>query len=104
VLSKLFAPGKLGKLEIKNRIIQAPMGTFSYNDESVPSQQTIDYFIERAKGGVGLIICHGVRATPESQVQGIPNLYEDKYIPIMAKISDAILGEPQKVFSFWRKT
>ena len=55
-LEKLFTPGNIGKLEVKNRILQAPMGTFSYDDEGVPSQQTIDYFVERAKGGVGLII------------------------------------------------
>jgi 2,4-dienoyl-CoA reductase-like NADH-dependent reductase (Old Yellow Enzyme family)/thioredoxin reductase len=89
-LEKLFTPGKIGRLEVKNRILQAPMGTFSYDDEGVPSQQTIDYFVERAKGGVGLIICHAVRASRESQVQGLPNLFEDKYIAIMAKIAEAI--------------
>lgn len=89
-LEKLFTPGNIGKLEVKNRILQAPMGTFSYDDEGVPSQQTIDYFVERAKGGVGLIICHAVRASAESRVRGLPNLYEDKYIPMMAKIADAI--------------
>ncbi len=96
LLEKLFTPGKIGKLEIKNRILQAPMGTFSYDDEGIPSQQTIDYFVERAKGGVGLIICHAVRASAESRVRGLPNLYEDKYIPIMAKIADAIHREGAK--------
>jgi 2,4-dienoyl-CoA reductase-like NADH-dependent reductase (Old Yellow Enzyme family)/thioredoxin reductase len=96
LLEKLFSPGKIGKLEIKNRILQAPMGTFSYDDEGVPSQQTIDYFVERAKGGVGLIICHAVRASAESRVRGLPNLYEDKHIPMMAKIADAIHGAGAK--------
>ncbi len=96
ILEKLFVKGKIGKLEIKNRILQAPMGTFSYDDEGIPSQETIDYFVERAKGGVGLIICHGVRVSAESRVRGLPNLYEDKHIPMMAKIADAIHREGAK--------
>ena len=92
----LFAPGKIGKIEIKNRIIQAPMGTFSYDGEGIPSEETINYFVERAKGGVGLIICHSVRVSSESRVLGLPNLFEDKYIPIMAKIADAIHGAGAK--------
>jgi len=39
---------------------------------------------------VGLIICHGVRVSPESRVRGLPNLFEDEQIPIMARIADAI--------------
>jgi 2,4-dienoyl-CoA reductase-like NADH-dependent reductase (Old Yellow Enzyme family)/thioredoxin reductase len=86
----LFTPGRIGKLEVRNRILQSPMGTFSYDAEGVPSQQTIDYFAERAKGGVGLIICHSVRISPESRVLGLPNLFEDKQIPFMARIAEAI--------------
>jgi 2,4-dienoyl-CoA reductase-like NADH-dependent reductase (Old Yellow Enzyme family)/thioredoxin reductase len=92
----LFAPGKIGNLEIKNRILQAPMGTFSYNAEGIPSEETIHYFVERAKGGVGLIICHSVRVSSESRVVGLPNLFEEKYIPIMGKIADAIHGAGAK--------
>jgi 2,4-dienoyl-CoA reductase-like NADH-dependent reductase (Old Yellow Enzyme family) len=51
--TRLFTPGKIGKLEIKNRIFQAPMGTF-YNDaEGVPSDETIDYFVERPTIALG---------------------------------------------------
>lgn len=89
-LAKLFTPGNIAKLEIKNRILQAPMGTFSYDSDGVPSEQTVNYFAERAMGGVGLIICHGVRVAPETRVVGLPNLFEDRYIPIMAKIGNAI--------------
>jgi 2,4-dienoyl-CoA reductase-like NADH-dependent reductase (Old Yellow Enzyme family)/thioredoxin reductase len=89
-LEHLFTPGKIGRLDVKNRIIQAPMGTYSYDDAGVPSRETVDYFVERARGGVGLIICHAVRANAESRVRGLPNLYEDSQIPFMARIADAI--------------
>ena len=53
---KLFEPIKIGKMILKNRIIMAPMVTnFGANDGSV-TDRMIDYYKERAKGGVGLII------------------------------------------------
>lgn len=53
---KLFMPIKIGKMKLKNRIIMAPMATnFAANDGSV-TDRMLDYYRERAKGGVGLII------------------------------------------------
>lgn len=53
---KLFTPGKLGNMTIKNRIVMPPMGTgmAAFNGEASP--QIIRYYEERAKGGVGMII------------------------------------------------
>ena len=52
---KLFTKGPIGKMELKNRIVMAPMGTSSDSDGGF-SVRTIRYFEERAKGGTGLII------------------------------------------------
>jgi 2-enoate reductase len=55
-MQNLFRPGKIGKLEIKNRIVMAPMGTTGLVElDGRYSQRGIDYFVARAKGGVGLI-------------------------------------------------
>src|SRR4030067_3820958 len=55
-MQNLFKQGKIGKLEIKNRIVMAPMGTTGLVDlDGRYSQRGIDYFVARAKGGVGLI-------------------------------------------------
>jgi 2-enoate reductase len=55
--AKLFEPVRIGDLEIPNRIAMAPMGTGSLmTDEGGFSQRAIDYHVERAKGGTGLII------------------------------------------------
>ena len=53
---KLFQPGRIGKLEIKNRIVMAPMATLMAERDGRYSQQQIDYFAIRAKGGAGLIM------------------------------------------------
>lgn len=54
--TRLFEPIIVNKLKIKNRIVMGPMGNVSMADETgKPTQKMIKYFIERAKGGVGLI-------------------------------------------------
>jgi 2-enoate reductase len=54
---RLFEPIKIGKVHIKNRIAMAPMGIVGLtNPDGNPGQRGIEYYIERARGGVGLII------------------------------------------------
>ena len=53
----LFESGRIGNLELKNRIVMAPMGTTGLVElDGRYSQRGIDYFVARAKGGVGLIM------------------------------------------------
>ena len=55
--SKLFSPIKIGSITIKNRFAMAPMGPLGLADaNSGWNQRGIDYYVERAKGGTGLII------------------------------------------------
>ena len=54
---KLFEPVSIGKVSLKNRIAMAPMGIIGLtNLDGNPGERAIDYYIERARGGVGLII------------------------------------------------
>ena len=57
LFKKLLMPVKIGKVEIKNRVAMAPMGIGALtNADGSIGQRALDYYIERAKGGVGLII------------------------------------------------
>lgn len=54
--SKLFSPIKIGSITIKNRFAMAPMGPLGLADANGGwNQRGIDYYVERAKGGTGLI-------------------------------------------------
>lgn len=48
----MMSPGKIGKLELKNRLIYAPMG--SHIDNLGPCSYA--YFLERARGGAGMVM------------------------------------------------
>ena len=55
----LFTPWKVGNLEIKNRIVMCPMGgtsLFGWMEKNHFDQEAADFFLEKAKNNVGLII------------------------------------------------
>ena len=52
---KLFEPIKVGKMELKNRLVMLEIGT-GYVKEGKMTPQYRDFIVERAKGGVGLVI------------------------------------------------
>nr|WP_306446426.1 FAD-dependent oxidoreductase [Odoribacter splanchnicus] len=63
---KILEKAYIGKVEIKNRIVMAPMNVGALNNsDGTFSERAIEYFTERARGGVGLIITGSVRVTRE---------------------------------------
>ena len=42
-LTKLFEPGNIGKMEVKNRIVMAPAGTGAHGPEGQLTDKVIDY-------------------------------------------------------------
>jgi 2-enoate reductase len=53
----LFSAAKIGACEVKNRFVMAPMGPAGLADaQGSFTQGGINFYVERAKGGVGLII------------------------------------------------
>lgn len=52
----LMAPGHIGKMELKNRVIMAPIGSLNGNEIGQVSARTISYYRDKAAGGTGLII------------------------------------------------
>ncbi len=53
---KLFSPIKIGNVEIKNRICMAPMLMDFGQFDGRTTEELMNYYEERAKGGTGLII------------------------------------------------
>ena len=51
----LFSPAKIGNVTVKNRIIMEPMFLGFGQFDGRATDTMMDYYEERAKGGVGLI-------------------------------------------------
>lgn len=96
-MQNLFKPGFIGKLEIKNRIVMAPMGTTGLVElDGRYSQRGIDYFVARAKGGVGLIETGLMVVDVEIEKRawgpwsGYPRADSPVYIARLNELADAI--------------
>lgn len=52
----LLSPGRIGTLEVKNRIAVTAMGVSLSEDDGTVGERIIAYHEEQARGGAGLII------------------------------------------------
>lgn len=88
---KLFSPIKIRGLELKNGVIMSGMGTHMTGmDSSEVNQRLIDYHVERAKGGVAMNTTEVCSVDPPSSPKGFMSISEDKYIPGLKKLCDAV--------------
>jgi 2,4-dienoyl-CoA reductase-like NADH-dependent reductase (Old Yellow Enzyme family)/thioredoxin reductase len=93
---RLFESGRMGSLELKNRIIFPPIVTRLMSEEGGISDRLIDYYAERAKGGAGLIVIEA--SYPRSS--GYPGriyLNDDKFIPGLRRLVEAVHGSGAKI-------
>lgn len=93
-LTKLCEPGKIGNLTIRNRMVMPPMGTSFGSMTGGVTDRIIDWYTERAKGGVGLIIVENTLVTPpEKYGQHLTNellIYHPNCIPGFRLLTDAV--------------
>lgn len=94
---KLFEPGKIGTLSIKNRIVMAPMATMGLVElDGRYSPRGIEYFATRARGGVGLITtgCILVDNEVEPKVEDYwsfyPRIDSIRFVPRLSELADAV--------------
>jgi len=89
----IFSPGKIGKLETKNRIKYASTETnFNYRDGFV-SDKEVAYMEAQARGGAGIVTTQGAYTDPlgiGKGYVGMMGIWDDKYIPGLKKIADVI--------------
>ena len=87
---KIFEPLKIGSLEIPNRIVMSPMVTHYATDNGTVTQRNIDYYVERAKGGIGLITVEATFVDLKSLEHHMLGIYDDKMVPGLKKLVDAV--------------
>ena len=99
----LFREGQIGKLKIRNRIVMSPMMTHFGGIMGEVTQQTIDHYVTRAKGGVGLIITGGTEfyPFPTSRLDtygGGLSIAEDRYKKGLAELTEEVHAWGAKIF------
>jgi 2,4-dienoyl-CoA reductase-like NADH-dependent reductase (Old Yellow Enzyme family) len=87
----LFRPFRIKTLDLKNRIVMAPM-TRQFSPNGVPGQAVAEYYRRRAQGQVGLILSEGtVIDRPASRNEpNIPLFYGEAALAGWKRVIDAV--------------
>lgn len=99
---ELFKPFKIGKVEIKNKVVMSPMLSIGWFEEhSVISDKMIDYYVERAKGGVGAVFTCG--NVPDAHLERCaftisPFQAPERFVHQVRKLANALHQYDTKLF------
>ena len=98
-MKKLYTPVKINQLELKNRVVMSPM-SIGHTVEGFIMDDVVEFYRRRAMGGVGLIVFANMQW---DKVRYNPNhgamLTDEKFIPSLKKLTDAIHEGGSKVFA-----
>jgi len=89
-MSELFEKINIGQITLKNRLIMSAMD-LGFTSDGTINDRIINFYRERAKGGVGLIVVGGCYPEINGKVwKSIIGLDKDELIPGLKRLTDAI--------------
>jgi 2,4-dienoyl-CoA reductase-like NADH-dependent reductase (Old Yellow Enzyme family)/thioredoxin reductase len=107
----LFEPILIGPIQVRNRLYMTPhgLGYAMPNPQmpgwSVPSERHVEYYAERARGGVGLIIQESTVPHESSegsafgyQTATVAAAFDPSCIPYFKRVADAVHLNGAKIF------
>ncbi|KAJ6448343.1 flavoprotein NADH-dependent oxidoreductase [Mycena sanguinolenta] len=98
-MSALFTPLKLGSTTISNRIGMSAL-TRNRSSATVPNELMLKYYVQRAKGGAGLIVSEGILITRQgTEWQHAPGIWSQVQIDEWQKITDAVHEAGSKIYA-----
>ncbi len=90
----LSQPGQIGPLKLRNRVVMAPMGTNYSTTDGLSTERDRQYYAERARGGVGMIMTEAMVVTEFARPHhNSLCVYHDRFIPGLASIVEAIKSQ-----------
>ena len=95
-MSLLFSKSTLGKLELQNRMVMAPM-TRSRSIDNIPGDLVRDYYAQRASAG--LIITEGTSPSPNGLgYPRIPGIFSSAQVAAWTLVNQAVPTHGAKIF------
>jgi len=98
VLHSVNQPLEKKDFSLKNRFVMPPMVTLFATPEGYISERQIAYYLERARGGVGLIVVEAAAISPEGA--GSPcwlRLNDDAFVPGLARLTKLVHSYDAKI-------
>ncbi len=92
VFKHLFTPLQLRHVTVKNRIVTSAHAD-ALAEDGVPTEKARRYYEQKAKGGVGLLMCFGsagVHPTSPARDWNGVELFDDRVVPYLAEFADTM--------------
>jgi len=87
----LLTPGRIGSVEIKNRIVMAPMTTRLADDDGFVTEHAVNYYMARVRGSVGLVTVEMASPTRAGRHRRRElGIYDDRFLPGLTRLTAAI--------------
>ena len=86
---KILSPIKIGPLTLRNRVVMPAMH-LGYCPDGEVTDQLIDFYQERAAGGVGLIVVGGCPIDDVSIMWQAPCINDDRFIDGLGRLARAV--------------
>lgn len=93
---ELFTRTNIGKMKLKNRVIMCPMGNKTDCDGGV-TERNVEYFVERAKGGVGAIFTGAFLCTEKFETRGCNVIETFAQVDRLGYLCDRVHQEDCKI-------
>lgn len=92
----IFSPAKLGRMELANRIVMAPLTRNRAAAGGVPQQMNVTYYAQRASAG--LIITEATPISPMAHgYPALPGIYTPEQVAGWKKVVDAVHAKGGKI-------
>jgi len=93
-MNPLFEPIRIGTLELRNRIVFAPVCT-GYEEGGMITSRSKTLYTNVARGGAGLIILGDCSIQPS--LAPTPYVFGDQFIPGLTEMAEAVHAEGAKI-------
>jgi len=107
MFEKLFSPIDIGQIRVKNRI-QLPPHSLHYFENGLPSDALLEYYLERARGGAGLLEVSQIYIKSPTGVfypeweydnkKTWPMANKPEIVPGLKKLADSVHAFESKIF------
>ena len=85
----LFSPIEIGGCAVRNRIMQTGHAKM-FSEHGLETKRAVDYQVERAKGGIGLIVTGGRNVHPSSDSRRFALAFLQQGIEVDRKLTEAV--------------
>jgi len=90
-MTTLFTPGKIGSLELNNRLVRSATAECMADQEGLPLPILTVLYEELASGGVGMIITGHMYIHPSGKAHaGMTGVYSDDFIPRLSALAQVV--------------